>query len=139
MGTSDLAFPRYNSIYSGISKIGDKGCRYLSQGKWELLTILSLGDNEIRAKGCRHLTKGRWLHLNKMYLGTAALRLGNNKIGDCGCGDLIHGNWAQLTLLNIGTLGDLCRKQQHWGQRVQLSKSREVGLLGRTHHPRPLS
>ena len=35
--------PRYQLWYLGINKIGDEGCRHLSQSKWNNLQTLNLG------------------------------------------------------------------------------------------------
>lgn len=63
--------------YSGGNAIGDKGCRYLSKGRWDHLdklclrtTTANLDDNRIEAEGCRHLVKGKWDHLSMLFLGT---------------------------------------------------------------------
>ena len=57
------------------SKVKDKGCKYLIQGKWPALISLNLGIkahdidyNQIDADGCSYLAESNWPALEKLNL-----------------------------------------------------------------------
>ena len=54
----------------GGNEIGNVGCEFLSQSKWNRLNYLQLYRNNISSEGVRQLCKSHWPYLKYLLLGT---------------------------------------------------------------------
>ena len=92
MVESSGALLRYLACNVDSNKIGDRGCKYLAKGRWNILTILTLGttsltieSNKINDKGIKNLAKAWWKHLSRVNLSSSCGYKDFNNVGNRGC------------------------------------------------------
>ena len=90
------------------NRIKGKGCKYLSQGNWPLLSEIHLskntlekGSNSIGTKGMHYLSKAFWKKMKTFYMCTFDVILGEIGLSK-GCFWLKRCNWNELTRLWLG-------------------------------------
>ena len=64
----------YSLIRQDDSKIGEKGCEFLSEADWPCLSVLGLNNTAICDKGVKYLSEANWPLLKILMLSCLCIR-----------------------------------------------------------------